>query len=243
MRIRNIINNAISILENNNIKNADTDVEILLSSSLKLPREQILLNLEKKLNSSQIVNFEKLINRRKKKEPVSQIIKKKYFWNSEFIVNQYVLTPRFETELLVEELLKLTRLHKACSVLDIGLGTGCILISLLKEKKDWTGTGIEISSKAIKTAKINAKMQQVSNRIKFINSDIDKFCDGKYDLIVSNPPYINKIGYNNLDLGVRGYEPKQALYGGLDGLRVIEKVVKKSRYVLKNNGLSIYVWR
>ena len=125
------------------------------------------------------------------------------------------------------------------SILDVGVGSGCIIISLLKEKQKWAGTGIDISKLAIKIAKYNAKIQQVENRIRFIKSDIDKFSSSKYDLVVSNPPYINKIGYNNLDLGVRDYEPKQALYGGLDGLRVIEKVVKKSRYVLKNNGLLV----
>ncbi len=107
---------------------------------------------------------------------------------------------------------------------------------MLKERKIWQGTGLDISSSAIETAKTNAKIQQVHNRIRFIKSDIDKLYLGKYDLIVSNPPYINKIGYNKLDIGVKSYEPKKALYGGIDGFRVIEKVIKKSRIILKNSG-------
>ena len=224
-------------MKNNAITTANLDAEILLSKLLNKTREEIILNLEEKLNIDQINHYYKLINRRKKKEPISLIIKKKYFWKSEFVVNKNVLTPRFETEFLVEEVLKIYKLSKKIHVLDIGLGSGCILISLLKERNIWQGTGLDISSLAIENAKTNAKIQQVYNRIRFIKSDIDKFYIGKYDLIVSNPPYINKIGYNKLDIGVKGYEPKKALYGGIDGFEVIEKVIKKSRIILKNSGL------
>ena len=237
MNYRNIINKASLILKNNLISTANLDAEILLSESLQVSREKILLNLEEKLNSSQIINFKKFINRRKKKEPVSAIIGKKFFWKYDFYINENVLTPRFETELLVEQILKKFKLYNNINILDIGLGSGCILISLLKEKKGWAETGIDISPLAIKIAKINAKIQQVDNRIKFINSDIDKFSVGKYDLIVSNPPYINKFDYNNLDVSVKDYEPKPALYGGVDGYRIIEKVIEKSKVILKNNGL------
>ena len=237
MNYRNIINNGACILKNNAITTANLDAEILLSKLLNKTREEIILNLEEKLNIDQINHYYKLINRRKKKEPISLIIKKKYFWKSEFVVNKNVLTPRFETEFLVEEVLKIYKLSKKIHVLDIGLGSGCILISLLKERNIWQGTGLDISSLAIENAKTNAKIQQVYNRIRFIKSDIDKFYIGKYDLIVSNPPYINKIGYNKLDIGVKDYEPKKALYGGIDGFEVIEKVIKKSRIILKNSGL------
>ena len=237
MNYRNIINKGALILKKNSILTANLDAEILLSISLNQSREKILLNLEKKLNVNQIKYYNELIKRRKKKEPISFIAEKKFFWKFEFIVNKNILTPRFETEFLVEEILKIYKFKTKLNVLDIGLGSGCILISLLKEQNSWQGVGIDISSFAIKTAKTNAKIQQVQNRIKFINSDIDKFSSAKYDLIVSNPPYINKIAYNNLDLGVKDYEPKIALYGGIDGYRIIEKVINKSKIILKNNGL------
>ena len=239
MNFRNTINKAVTILKNNSIKNANFDAELLFSTSLNVSREKILLNLEKTIGYNEVKKYFNLINRRIKKEPLSQIVGKKSFWKNEFEVNRHVLTPRNETEFLVEEILKIYKKNTFLSILDVGVGSGCIIISLLKEKQKWVGTGIDISKLAIKIAKYNAKIQQVENRIRFIKSDIDKFSSSKYDLVVSNPPYINKIGYNNLDLGVRDYEPKQALYGGLDGLRVIEKVVKKSRYVLKNNGLLV----
>ena len=237
MNYRNLILKGTKILKNNSILTADIDAELLLSISLKKSRSNILLNLDQDLSNKQIEKYIDLIHRRKNKEPLSFIDGKRFFWKNDFKIDKYVLTPRFETELLVEAVLKNLKFHKRISVLDIGTGSGCIIISLLKEKQNWKGTAVDISKFALKNAKTNAKMQQVYNRIKFINSDIDKFCGRKYDLIVSNPPYINKIGYNSLDNSVKDYEPERALYGGVDGYNIIEKVIKKSKTILKNNGL------
>ena len=236
MNYRNIINKASSELKKNSINSADIDAELLLSLSLNKAKENILLNLDKKLTFKEIEKYKNLVKRRLKKEPISQIFGKKFFWKYEFNVNKNVLSPRPETEFLVEEVLKISKNHKKINILDIGVGSGCILISLLKEKIKWRGTGIDVSKFALKTAKYNAKIQQVENRIKFINSDIDNITHKKYDLVVSNPPYINKIEYNNLDLGVKNYEPREALYGGIDGLSIIEKIIKKSKLFLKING-------
>ena len=239
INFRNTINKGSEILKKNFIETANIDAELLLSFSIKQSREKILLNLEKKLDYHDVRKYFELIERRKKKEPISLIIGKKTFWKYDFYVNKDVLTPRKETEFLIEEILKLYKNYNKIRVLDIGTGSGCIIISLMKEKIRWSGIAVDISELAIKVAKYNAKIQQVENRIKFIKSDIDKFSSNKYDLIVSNPPYINKIGYNNLDVGVKDYEPKKALYGGIDGLRAIEKVVNKSSVLLKNNGFLI----
>ena len=239
INFRNTINKGSEILKKNFIETANIDAELLLSFSIKQSREKILLNLEKKLDCHDVRKYFELIERRKKKEPISLIIGKKTFWKYDFYVNKDVLTPRKETEFLIEEILKLYKNYNKIRVLDIGTGSGCIIISLMKEKIRWSGIAVDISELALKVAKYNAKIQQVENRIKFIKSDIDKFSSNKYDLIVSNPPYINKIGYNNLDVGVKDYEPKKALYGGIDGLRAIEKVVNKSSVLLKNNGFLI----
>ncbi len=236
MNYRNIINKASSELKKNSINSADIDAELLLSLSLNKTKENILLNLDKKLKFEEIEKYKNLIKRRQKKEPISQILGKKFFWKYEFNINKNVLSPRPETEFLVEEVLKIAKNSKNINILDIGVGSGCILISLLKEKIKWRGTGIDVSKFALKNAKYNAKIQQVENRIKFINSDIDNITHKKYDLVVSNPPYINKIEYNNLDLGVKYYEPREALYGGIDGLSIIEKIIKKSKLFLKING-------
>ena len=151
MNYRNIIYKATNVLQKNQIQTAKIDAELWLSISLNSSRENILLNLESKLNKEEIKNYNKLIKRRKNKEPVSQIEGKKFFWKYEFHVNKDVLSPRFETELLVEEILKFYKFSNSfINILDIGLGSGCILISLLKENNKWKGTGIDISSAALK---------------------------------------------------------------------------------------------
>ena len=239
MNYRQILNRGTKILKENFIDTANIDAEILLSISLKKSRGKILLNLEDKLNKDQINEYLGLINRRNTYEPISLMIGRKFFWKNEFYVNKNVLTPRFETELLIEEVLKIYKHSENISVIDIGLGTGCILISLLKEKKKWRGTGVEMSNLALRVAKTNAKIQQVYNRIKFINSDIDKVIVGKYDLIVSNPPYINKHKIKYLDDEVRIFEPKLALDGGIDGLSKIKNIILKSSKLIKRGGKLI----
>ena len=125
------------------------------------------------------------------------------------------------------------------NILDIGIGSGCILLTILKEKKNFYGTGIDISKKTLDICKINAKKLQVETRAKFYKSDIDKFAQGKYDLIVSNPPYIKRCDLKYLDRDVYKFEPKLALDGGLDGLSEIRKVIKKSSVLVKKNGKFI----
>ena len=236
MNYRNILEKGSSILKNNLISTPKLDAELLLSLIICKSREGILLNLEQRLSKNEIKKFNDLINRRIKKEPISQITGRRFFWKSEFSVDKNVLTPRFETELLVEQILKDFKFSDKLRILDVGIGSGCILLSLLSEKNNWRGVGIDISKMAINIAKLNAKIQQIDNRVKFINSHIDNFFDDKYDIVVSNPPYINIYNYNNLDLGVKGYEPRIALYGGIDGTKIIEKVIKKSNKILKNGG-------
>ena len=136
------------------------------------------------------------------------------FWNKKFKVNSDVLIPRPDTEILVEEVIKFIQINSSFNILDIGTGTGCVLLSVLNERKKCYGIGLDISKKAINIAKHNAKIQQIKNRIKFINSSIDKFYVGKYDLIISNPPYIKSGDIKNLDKDVGFYEPGIALNGG-----------------------------
>jgi release factor glutamine methyltransferase len=124
-------------------------------------------------------------------------------------------------------------------ILDIGVGSGCILLTILKERKNFYGVGVDISKKCINISKINAKNLEVSSRVKFFKSDVDKFDLGKYDLIVSNPPYIKKFNLRYLEKDVVNFEPKLALDGGLDGLSEIRKVVTKSSELIKKNGKFI----
>ena len=150
-----------------------------------------------------------------------------------------MLIPRPDTELVVENALKLTKFKNKLSVLDIGIGSGCILLSILKERKNFIGTGLDISKKCLNISKINATNLNLTSRFRLYKSDVDKFSIGKYDLIVSNPPYINKHSIKYLERDVANFEPKLALDGGLDGLSEIRKVIRKSSELIKKNGKFI----
>ena len=196
----------------------------------------MFLNLTETLNNELLKKFKVLLNRRKKKEPLAYILNHKEFWKYSFYIDKNVLIPRPDTEILIEEILKLYHKDRNLSVLDIGTGSGCIIISLLKDRLRFNGTAIDISKKAINIAKYNAKMHQLTHRIKFYKTSVDNFFKGKYDLIVSNPPYINSLSLKYLEKDILGHEPIQALEGGFDGFNVFNKIIKMSSILLKKCG-------
>ena len=239
MNYQKILNNGINSLKISNIINPELDSELLLSKALNKKREKILTNLKKEVNKKQLDKFNLYLSRRKKKEPIAYILGFKYFWKYKFIINKSVLVPRPETEQIVEETLNYLSDNESKKILDIGTGSGCIIVSVLKERSRCKAIAIDISSKALKVAKTNAKIHHLENKIKFINIDIDKFNYNKYDLILSNPPYISNIDLIRLDDDIRIYEPRESLSGGLDGYEEITKVIEKSSKLLKNNGKLI----
>ena len=237
MKILDNLKDGQQVLKANNIPSYKIDCEILMSQILNISREEVLLNLEKEIKKEEIDRYFNLINRRKKKEPIAYITNNKSFWRDKFITNKNVLIPRPDSEHLVEQTLKIIKKNQSKRILDVGVGSGCLSISILKERLFCKCDAIDLSKNALKLAKINANLHQLLDRIKFYKRDIDNFYNHKYDLIISNPPYINKhkIKY----LGSISYEPKIALDGGLDGLDVIRKIISKSKYLLKNNGKLI----
>ena len=237
--INTVLRKSKNYLKQNGIVSADLDSELLLSSVIKKPREYIIINSNKIIDNKQMQLFENLIERRKKKEPIAYILKKKDFWKSTFYVDNNVLIPRPDTEILIEEIISLFKKDQKLSILDIGTGSGCILLSILKECKKFNGTGIDISENALKIARFNAKIHQLENRIKFYKSSVDNFFKGKYDLIISNPPYINKFYLKYLEKDVICFEPNLALEGGIDGFSILERVIKKSSRLLKIGGKLI----
>ena len=239
MKIYSAIKQGVEILKSNYISSAHLDSEILMATAINKDRQYIILNSNKKLNPNDLINFNKLIKNRSHREPVAYLTNKKFFWKSEFFVTKDTLIPRPDTELLIECLLKLSRNKNKLSILDIGIGSGCILLSILKEKNDFYGTGIDISKNALNICKFNAINLNVINRLKLYKTNVDKFNIGKYDLIVSNPPYIEKNKIKYLDRDVASYEPLLALDGGLDGLSEIRKVIKKASELIKKNGKFI----
>ena len=236
MNLENIIKEASKKLKNNNITSHTLDAEIILADIMGLKREFLITN--EKINISKDVRekYNMAINRRINNEPIAYITGKKEFWSQDFFTNKSTLVPRPETELLIYKILDIFK-NKRINILDVGTGTGCILLSLLKEMYNSIGTGIDISSEAIKIAKANSKNLNLVNRAKFKNFEIDNYTQGKYDLIVSNPPYIPSKDIKKLSKDIINFEPKEALDGGPDGLDLIKKVIYKSNILLKRNGM------
>ena len=239
MNIEQTLNKAVSILFENNIQNPYLDSEILLSKVINKDRKYILLNSKENLKTVYLNKFYNFIKRRKKGEPIAYIINKKEFWKDTFYVNKNVLIPRPDTELIVEQALKYSPKDSQLQILDIGTGSGCILLSILNERPNFYGTGIDISKKTITICKYNAKLLNLTNRVKFYNSDVDNFENGKYDMVVSNPPYIEFNNLKYLEKDVVNFEPKLALSGGFDGFSEIRKVIKNAADLIKINGKLI----
>ena len=235
MIISELLDYGSKILKNNKIKTNQLDSELILSNLLKKKKENLIINSKEKVSKSTIDNFNKLITRRLKREPLAYILKQKEFWSKIFYVNRSTLIPRPETELLCESIIK-TLKNRTPYILDVGTGTGCILLSILSELKKARGVGIDISKKAIEVAKKNSSNLELNKRAKFFSKSLNDIYGYKFDLIVSNPPYIRTCDIKNLSDDVRKFEPKIALDGGKDGLDVIKKVIYKTKTILKKLG-------
>jgi len=239
MKIENAIREGFKQLRQNNIESALLDSQLLMSKTIKRDQKFIILNPGKKLKNRDYECFKKLISYRAKGKPVAYLTGVKSFWNYDFSLNDKVLIPRPDSELIVEQVLKIYKNKRKISFLEVGVGSGCLILSILKEKKLFSGTGIDISNHSIKISNINAKKLKIENRIKLFKSDIDNFNFGKYDLIISNPPYIKKLDFKYLKKDVVKFEPKLALDGGLEGLSCFRKIIKKSSELIKNRGKLI----
>jgi len=239
MNINLAMSQGSKILKKKFIRNPQLDSEILMAKTINKDRNYILLNSKKHLNKNELSYFFNLIESRSFGNPIAYLTNKKFFWETEFFVTKNTLIPRPDTELLVENVLNLTKRKNNINILDIGVGSGCILLTILKERKNFYGTGIDISQKCLNISKINAANLNITSRLKLYKSDVDKFNLGKYDLIISNPPYIKTNDLKYLERDIVDFEPIPALDGGLDGLSEIRKVVKKSSELIKRKGKLI----
>jgi release factor glutamine methyltransferase len=238
-----LVNEAIAFaeqeLKRSNNLNSRLDSEILVSHLINIPRESIYSKLKENLPSNKTEELQKLVSRRVKKEPIAYILNNKEFWSTNFYVDRSVLIPRPETEVLIDLILsQISNKNNYLNILDIGTGSGCILISLLKELIKAKGIGVDKSAKAIAIAKKNSISQQVDNRASFKNVNLEEIkFDKKFDLIVSNPPYLPDVSLKNLNLDIKLYEPKIALQGGVQGVDFLCKIISLASKILKINGL------
>ena len=226
-----------NMLRDKKIDSYQIDTELMLAKIANTSREKILINENINIDNKKFKNFKKMLERRgNSSEPMAYILNKREFWNTDLFVNKDVLIPRPETELIVDKLKEIFKNHSPY-VLDVGTGSGCIIISLLEELKKSKGVAIDISHMALRVARKNAKKNKTFNRVNFQRKSIESFFNKKFDLIVSNPPYIPRSQLKNLMKDVKFFEPKLALDGGNDGLDVIKKVIYKSKRILKIKGL------
>jgi len=219
------INSCLDKLKDKKIPNAEIDLRVLLNYSKYSKNEIILSNFD--VTQINIDLFNKLLNRRLANEPISKIINKKYFWKDDFYVNKFVLDPRPETEGIVEESLKLiTNKKSKLKILDIGTGSGAIAISLAREFINSDIIAIDVSYEAIKVAKKNINNKKLNNQIQLKKTTIEKINE-KFDLIVSNPPYLTKKELQNTSHEIKNFEPFIALDGGVDGLNFYREFASK----------------
>ena len=224
-------------LKEKNIPNPEVDLRVLLNYSKYSNNEIILSNLD--LTQINVDLFYKILNRRLANEPISKIINKKSFWKDDFYVNEFVLDPRPETEGIIEETLKIIKNKQAkLKVLDVGTGSGAIAISLAREFVNAEIIAIDIDDEAIKVANKNINNKKLNNQIQLKKTTIHNIGE-KFDLIVSNPPYLTKKELENISYEIKNYEPLMALDGGEDGLNFyrdfsikINKIMNVNSYLL-----------
>ena len=235
MKTSQLINIGLEILKKNKIASHILDSEIILSKILNTSRERLLIN-QSTVSSKNIVEFKSKIVRRSRSEPIAYIFKTKEFMGSNFFIDQKSLIPRPETELLIEPIIKIFK-NKNLFFLEVGIGSGCIMLSILNHLKYSKGIGIDVCKKTLKNSEINLKRFKLENKCKLFHKSVDELNNIKFDLVISNPPYVVKRNIKRLSNDIKRFEPSIALDGGNDGLDVIKKVIYKSTKVLKLNGI------
>ena len=244
MTVLELLNWSTDQLEHDQIENPRMNAELLLARSLNLSREGLYMQLQDQLKEEKKEVFERLIRRRITGEPLQYILGHQEFWSVDFQVDPRVLIPRPETELLVEQSLQILSeisFQRIPSVLEIGTGSGVVAISLAKEMKDIFLVATDISRDALLVAEENARSAGVLGRIEFVNGNLfDPFRlyrEGElFDLILSNPPYVDHSEIQRLSREVRSYEPIIALDGGEGGLEIYQSITSQATFYLKKGG-------
>ncbi len=232
---------AVMLLQRAHIETASLDARILLEYVLQVSRERLLLMLDEPMNARQEESYRDIVARRARRQPVAQLIGRREFWGMDFAVTSDTLDPRPDSETLIDALIKrFADRDGELNILDLGTGTGCLLLSLLKEFKNASGIGVDISEAALKVARENAKAHGLTFRTRFLQSDWCREVKQQYDIVISNPPYIASGDIAGLMPEVAEFEPKQALDGGADGLDAYRVIVAALPGILAPTGIAAF---
>ncbi|SFG10507.1 release factor glutamine methyltransferase [Lachnospiraceae bacterium C7] len=236
MTYREALNEGIECLHKAGIVDAKNDSWLLLEMACKIDRNYYYMHMEDEVSSDLLNEYESVLKKRAERVPLQYITGEQQFYGLDFKVNSSVLVPRQDTETLVDE--ALSKIKPGMNILDMCTGSGCILISILKNSKDTTGTGVDISKKAVNVAKENAKLNDVVAT--FEKSNLFENVNGKYDMIVSNPPYIKTEEIPTLMPEVAMFEPMEALDGKQDGLYFYDRIITSAKEYLNPGGILIF---
>ena len=229
-----------SILKNNNVPNYNLDARILLANLLRLENKYLVSDV--KVANKDTETFFSMIKDRVNGKPVSKIISKRAFWDAEFYINSSTLDPRPDSEILVESALEVNKLinKEKINILELGVGSGCILLSLLNEINGSMGIGIDKDINALKVAQSNAINLRISHKVSFIASNWTKSVKGKFDIIISNPPYIKSSEIIYLQKEVKNHDPLIALDGGEDGLGCYKEIMETIKPLMNKNSFLLF---
>ncbi len=231
---------ASEILQTAEVENPRREARLLACHFFDIDMAKVLGRPELEISEDQVVVFQQGVARRANREPMSHILGEKEFWGLPFKVNQHTLTPRPDSETLIEAVLeKIEDKSAPLHILDLGTGTGCLLLSLLSEYPNAQGIGVDLSEAALAVAKENAQSLGLSERMKFVQGSWFEGITGKFDIIISNPPYIPRRDEGILEPEVAEYEPHMALFGGMDGLHCYRAITMEAGVFLNPNGLLI----
>ena len=235
MNIEEILKKEINNLKQNNIENSTLKAKILLANILNVKKEYLLIHSEEEIKQEDKIKYENCIKELIKGKPLQYITNKQEFMGLDFYVDENVLIPQPDTEILVEKAIEIAETTQKNKILDMCTGSGCIAISLAKKINNAQIIAVDISNNALNVANKNAINNNVENKIKFINSDMFNNIEEKFDIIVSNPPYIETVTINKLEIEVQN-EPHLALDGGIDGLKFYKIIANNAFKYLNENG-------
>lgn len=243
--IRHIQNEALTFLRSSDVLSPAMDIRLLLLHVTGYTQEELLLKKDDILSHDHYQRFMELVNRRKEHEPVAKIIGEKEFYGRLFFTNSSTLDPRPDSETLIDVALKAIPSDKPCHILDLGTGTGCLIITLLAERPFATGIAIDVSEPALQIANRNAQRHNVADRLAFLQGSWleplqqENYKKDLFDLVISNPPYIAEMDREKLDADVKNFDPHEALFAGLDGFDAYRIIVPQIQKHIAQEGWVI----